>query len=209
MFLIALFEHRSAPCPASLCVALRPQPIDATASLQPLIDFGLALEALDVANLGARIVSLDLPIVLGNALVFEFDLGFAHTAVIAAFGRRGQRMRRTRAGPPSTSSPRRRSTIAEQGPAAVLAPTSAEEDAATIARADELLRTNADAYWRDHDLQDLALEARERQQAAPPPEPGIDHDAIERRIAHRDCDKFAAMLRDPTQGSRRSQSRTL
>ena len=45
------------------------------ASLQPLIDLGLALEALDVAKLGAGIVGLDLPLVLGDALVFEFDWG--------------------------------------------------------------------------------------------------------------------------------------
>ena len=77
--------------PASFCVALGPQPIDATTSLQPLIDFGLALKALDVAKLGARIVRLDLPLVLGDALVFEFDSGFAHAAVMAAFVRRGQR----------------------------------------------------------------------------------------------------------------------
>jgi hypothetical protein len=72
-----------------ICVALRPQPINATASLQPLVDFGLALKALDVA-LGARIVSLDLPLVLGDALVFEFDSGFAHAAVMAAFGWRAR-----------------------------------------------------------------------------------------------------------------------
>jgi hypothetical protein len=85
--------------------------------------------------------------------------------------------------------------IAEQGPAAVLATPSPEEDAATIARADELLRTNPDAYWRDQGLQELALEARERKLAAPPPEPGIDHGAIERRIAQQTVDRFAEMLR--------------
>jgi hypothetical protein len=77
--------------PASFCVPLRPQPVNATASLQPIIDLGLAFKALDVAKLGARIVSLDLPLVLGDALVFEIDSGFAHAAVMAAFGRRGQR----------------------------------------------------------------------------------------------------------------------
>jgi hypothetical protein len=46
-----------------------------------------------VAKLGARIVSFDLPLVLGDALVFEFDYGFAHAAVMAAFGWRGQRGR--------------------------------------------------------------------------------------------------------------------
>jgi hypothetical protein len=67
--------------PASFCVALRSQPINTTVSLKPFIDFGLALEALDVAKLGARIVSLDLPLVLSDALVFEFDSGFAHAAL--------------------------------------------------------------------------------------------------------------------------------
>jgi hypothetical protein len=66
--------------------------------LQPIIDFGLALEALDVTKLGARIVSLDLPLILGDALVFEFDSGFAHAAVMPAFGRRGQRDRSSRLG---------------------------------------------------------------------------------------------------------------
>jgi hypothetical protein len=32
-----------------------------------------------------------LPLVLGDALVFEFDSGSAHADVMAAFGRRGQR----------------------------------------------------------------------------------------------------------------------
>jgi hypothetical protein len=76
---------------ASFCVALRPQPINATTSLQPIIDFGLALKALDVAKLGAGIVSFDLPLVIGDAVVFEFDSGFAHVAVIAVFGWRDQR----------------------------------------------------------------------------------------------------------------------
>jgi hypothetical protein len=59
--------------------------------------------------------------------------------------------------------------IRDQGPAAVMAPApSADEDAATIAKADELLRSNADAYWRDHDLQEAAFEARERQVAVAP-----------------------------------------
>jgi hypothetical protein len=57
-------------------------------SLQPFVDLGLALEALDLTNFGAGIVSFDLPLVLGDAVVFEFDSGFAHAAVMAAFGRR-------------------------------------------------------------------------------------------------------------------------
>jgi hypothetical protein len=57
--------------------------------LQPLIDFGLALKAFDVAKLGARIVSLDLPLVFGDTLVFEFDSGFAHAALMTVFDPRG------------------------------------------------------------------------------------------------------------------------
>jgi hypothetical protein len=79
----------------------------------------------------------------------------------------------------------------------VLATPSAEDDAATIAKADELLRTNADAYWADQALQEAQLEALERQQATPPPEPdrAAVADQIERQIAQRDVDKFAEMLR--------------
>jgi hypothetical protein len=82
------FSRLRSEVPASFCIALRSQPIDATASVQPLVDFGLALEAFDVAKLHAGIVSLDLPLVLGDALVFEFDSGFAHATVMAVFGRR-------------------------------------------------------------------------------------------------------------------------
>jgi hypothetical protein len=35
-----------------------------------------------------RMVSLDFPLVFGDALVFEFDSGFAHAAFMAVFGRR-------------------------------------------------------------------------------------------------------------------------
>jgi hypothetical protein len=91
--------------------------------------------------------------------------------------------------------------IRDQGPAAVMAPApGAEEDAATIAKADELLRTKPDAYWRDHDLQEAALEARERQQAAPAPTPDpfspAASEQLERQIAQQTVDKFARMLRE-------------
>jgi hypothetical protein len=62
--------------------------LDRQARLRPLSDFGVALEAFDVAKLSAGIVSLDLPLVLGDALLFEFDSSFAHVAVVAVFGRR-------------------------------------------------------------------------------------------------------------------------
>ena len=43
---------------------------------------------------------------------------------------------------------------------------SAEDDAATIARAQELLRTDPDKYWSDAELQEAQLEALEREGAA-------------------------------------------
>jgi hypothetical protein len=74
--------------------------------------------------------------------------------------------------------------VRDQGPAAVMSPApSAQEDAATIARAGELLRTDPNAYWRDPELQEAQYEALERQQAAPAAAPAIDHDEIERRIS--------------------------
>jgi hypothetical protein len=92
--------------------------------------------------------------------------------------------------------------IAEQGPAAALEPTSAESDADVIARADALLKSDPAAYWADETLQELALEARERQAAAPAPEPGIDHDEIERRVAQQEVDRFAGMLRQPAEAAK-------
>jgi hypothetical protein len=87
--------------------------------------------------------------------------------------------------------------IAEQGPTAMLTPApSPEGDAAAIARADELLRTEPDEYWRDHELQEAVLEARERQEAAPAAAPAVDDYAIERRIGQQDVDRFARMMRE-------------
>jgi hypothetical protein len=87
--------------------------------------------------------------------------------------------------------------VRDQGPAAVLAPApSAEEDATTITRASELLRTDPAAYWRDAELQEAQFEALERQQAAPQAEPAIDDYSIERRIAQQAVDRFGRMLRE-------------
>jgi hypothetical protein len=84
-------RHEPRAPDASFRVTLGPQPIDTATSLQPFVDFGLALEAFDVAKLAVGTVSLDLPLALGDALVFEFDSGLAHAAVMPAFGWRGQR----------------------------------------------------------------------------------------------------------------------
>jgi hypothetical protein len=90
--------------------------------------------------------------------------------------------------------------IQERGPDAVIATPTPDEDRATIERATELLRKDADAYWRDTELQELQLEAIERQQAAPSPVAAeVDHYAIERQIAHRDMQKFETMMREEPQ----------
>jgi hypothetical protein len=88
--------------------------------------------------------------------------------------------------------------IIERG-AEALAPTepTADEDMATIKRAEALLRDDAKACWRDGELQEAYSEALERRQAAPSVEPQIDHLAIERDVAQRDCAKFGRMMRDP------------
>jgi len=65
--------------------------------------------------------------------------------------------------------------VRDQGPAAVMSPApTAEEDAATLARAAELLRTDPAKYWKDAELQEAQYEALERQEGAKadPGEPG-------------------------------------
>ena len=54
--------------------------------MQPFVDFGFALEPLDISRFGARIFSKDLPIILGDPLHFEGDSGFAHGADYAPSG---------------------------------------------------------------------------------------------------------------------------
>jgi len=74
---------RAFPGPQSLRVALRSQPVDAAGSLQPFVDVGFALEALDISGFGAWIFREDLPIILCDPLHFEGDSGFAHTSEYA------------------------------------------------------------------------------------------------------------------------------
>jgi hypothetical protein len=68
------------------------------ASLQPLVNFSLALKTLDVPNLGCRVVSLDLPVVLCDALVFEIDARFAHGAFLRQRPLRVSRSKKSPAG---------------------------------------------------------------------------------------------------------------
>jgi len=66
---------------------LRSQPVDAAASIQPRVDLGFALEALDLARFKIRAGGDDLPVVLGNPLHFESDSGrFCHAGIMPVFG---------------------------------------------------------------------------------------------------------------------------
>lgn len=90
--------------------------------------------------------------------------------------------------------------IRDNGPAAVLQAPLPDEDRATLARADELLRTDPARYWSDAELQDAVFEARERldspvaeAKAAAPP--GRDRQRVE---------EIESLLRDPSgEGQRR------
>ena len=93
-------------------------------------------------------------------------------------------------------------TIRDNGPAAVMRAPRPDEDRASIARADELLRNDPARYWSDIEVQDAAFEARERldgvapaEDTAPPPKPSRDRQRIE---------EIEALLRDPSgDGQRR------
>jgi hypothetical protein len=56
--------------------------------------------------------------------------------------------------------------VRDDGPAAATTALRPEEDRATLARADALLRSDPARYWRDGELQDAVFEARERLAAA-------------------------------------------
>jgi len=93
-------------------------------------------------------------------------------------------------------------TIRDNGPAAVMRAPRPDEDRASIARADELLRNDPARYWSDIEVQDAAFEARERldglapaEGAALPPKANGDRQRIE---------EIEALLRDPSgDGQRR------
>jgi hypothetical protein len=106
-----------------------------------------------------------------------------------------------------------RDAIRHHGPEAVMAPTpTADEDRATIAKANELLTKDSAAYFRDQELQEAMFEALERQ-AGPPGGPStgppggpstalpaaLNGDEIERRIGRQDMQKFETMMREEPQ----------
>jgi len=93
-------------------------------------------------------------------------------------------------------------TVRDNGPAAVTQTPQPDDDRATLARADELLRRDPAHYWGDGELQDAAFEARERlgdpaaQGPAPPPQ---KESADRQRIG-----EIETLLRDPSgDGQRR------
>jgi hypothetical protein len=92
------------------------------------------------------------------------------------------------------------SAVQTQGPEAVMLPTpTPEEDRATIERANQLMRTDAAAYWKDEALQEAAFEALERQaarQSGPALGPALSDVEIEQRIGRQDMQKFERMMRD-------------
>jgi len=93
-------------------------------------------------------------------------------------------------------------TVRDNGPAAVIQPPRPDEDRASIARADKLLRNDPARYWGDIEVQDAAFEARERldgaapaQDTPPTPKASRDRQRIE---------EIEALLRDPSgDGQRR------
>ena len=93
-------------------------------------------------------------------------------------------------------------TIRDNGPAAVMRAPRPDEDRASIARADELLRNDPARYWSDIEVQDAAFEARERLDGLAPAE-----GAALPRKASRDrqrIEEIEALLRDPSgDGQRR------
>jgi hypothetical protein len=89
--------------------------------------------------------------------------------------------------------------VRDQGPDAITVTPTADEDRATIERANELMRTKPEEYWRNTELQELSFEATERQQAAPQATsvgPAPTDTEIERRMGQRDVEKFERMMRE-------------
>jgi hypothetical protein len=90
--------------------------------------------------------------------------------------------------------------IRDNGPAAALHAPPTDEDRATLARADELLRTDPARYWSDPELQDAVFEAHERLDR-----PVTEADATAPPDGDRQrVEEIEALLRDPSgEGQRR------
>jgi hypothetical protein len=94
-------------------------------------------------------------------------------------------------------------TIRDDGAAAAMQAPRPDEDRATVARADELLRSDPARYWGDIELQDAAFEARERLDSAALPEAAAPASPETNRDRQRIAD-IEALLGDPSgEGQRR------
>jgi hypothetical protein len=82
--------------------------------------------------------------------------------------------------------------IRDNGPAAVIEAPPPDEDRATLARADELLRADPARYWGDVELQDAVFEARERLDSPTPQAADVPAGHDQQRV-----EEIEALLRDP------------
>jgi hypothetical protein len=87
-------------------------------------------------------------------------------------------------------------TIRDDGPAAVTQAQPPDEDRATVARADELLRSDPARYWGDMELQDAAFEARERLDGVAPAEGAGQVLPAKASPDQRRIDEIEMLLRD-------------
>jgi hypothetical protein len=88
--------------------------------------------------------------------------------------------------------------IEQGGPQSVITTPTPEEDQVTLAKANELLAKDSAAYFADEELQELMLEALERQQSAPQATSvgsAPTDTEIERRMGQKDVEKFEEMMR--------------
>jgi hypothetical protein len=88
--------------------------------------------------------------------------------------------------------------IRQNGPSGVTEMPTPEQDNLTIERANELMRSNPDEYWRNTELRELALEALERQAApqATSVGPAPTDTELERRAGQKDVARFEQMMRE-------------
>jgi hypothetical protein len=103
--------------------------------------------------------------------------------------------------------------IRDDGPAAATQAPPPDQDRATLARADELLRADPARYWSDAELQDAVFEARERlarpgaEAAAAAPQGLEQNQDLKQSDQHQDRRRVAeieALLHDPSgDGQRR------
>src|ERR1700738_4524142 len=70
-----------APFPRLLRIPLRAQPADAALAVHPVVGVGLARQARDQTGLGARVIRLDAPVVLGVSDDFEGHFCCCHAAL--------------------------------------------------------------------------------------------------------------------------------